>query len=84
MVHFEVQNFCFFLPVQVWCRLKFKTCVFLSLCRFCALYSLNLLFVFCLWRFGMTHGLLSKCIISQGIGIACFKRDVFPLFSLVS
>ena len=24
-VHFEVQNFCFFVPVQVCCTLKFKT-----------------------------------------------------------
>ena len=45
----------FFVPVQVWCTLKFKTFDFLSLCRFCTLYSLNLLFVLCLWRFGMTH-----------------------------
>ena len=36
-----------------------KLC-FLSLCRFCALSNLNLLFVLRLWGFGMTHGLLSK------------------------
>ena len=29
LVHFEVQNFCFFLPVQVWWTLKFKTLFFL-------------------------------------------------------
>ena len=30
LVHFEAQNFCFlFVPVQVWCTLRFKTCVFL-------------------------------------------------------
>ena len=29
LVHsFFFQNFCFFVPVQVWCTLKFKTCVF--------------------------------------------------------
>ena len=27
LVNFEVQNSCFFVPVQVWCTLKFKTCV---------------------------------------------------------
>ena len=35
--------FLFFLvPVQVWCTLKFKTFVFLSLCRFGALWSSKL------------------------------------------
>ena len=29
LVHFEVQNLCFFVPVQVWRAFKFKTCVFL-------------------------------------------------------
>ena len=53
---------------------------FLSLCRFCALYSLNLLFVLCLWRFGITHGLLSKCITSQGIGIVCLNVMFFHCF----
>ena len=37
LAHFEVQKFCFFAPVQVWCTLKFKTLIFLSLCRFGAL-----------------------------------------------
>ena len=27
-MHFEVQNFCFFVPVQVWCTLKFQTLIF--------------------------------------------------------
>ena len=76
----KFKTFVFFVPVQVWCTLNFKTCVFLSLCRFCAFYSLNLLFVLCLWRFGMTHGLLSKCIISQGIGIACLNVMFFHCF----
>ena len=39
LVHFEVQNFCFFVPVQVWCTLKFKTqciCSFLFwYCFYC-------------------------------------------------
>ena len=76
----KFETFVFFGPVQVWCTLNFKTCVFLSLCRFCAFYSLNLLFVLCLWRFGMTHGLLSKCIISQGIGIVCLSVMFFHCF----
>ena len=29
----------------------------------------------------MTHGLLSKCIISQGIGIACLTEMLFIVFS---
>ena len=37
LVHFEVQNFCFFVPVQVSCTLKFKSLFFLSLCRFGAI-----------------------------------------------
>ena len=76
----KFKTFVFFVPVQVWCTLNFKTCVFLSLCRFCAFYSLNLLFVLCLWRFGMTLGLLSKCIIPQGIGIVCLNVMFFHCF----
>ena len=77
LVHFEVQNFCFFVPVQVCCTLKFKTFVFVSLCRFGALWSLNLVFVLCLWRFGVTHGLLLKYILPHGIGIVCLKMMFF-------
>ena len=43
--------FVFFVPVQVWCTLKFKTFVFLSLCRFGALWSLQCLFFLSVCRF---------------------------------
>ena len=85
----------FFVPVQVWCTLKFKTFVFLSLCRFGALWSSSVFFVpvqvwctlqlkpsvcFVPVEVGMTHGLLSKCLISQGIGIVCLKVMFFHCF----
>ena len=44
--------FVFFVPVQVWCTLKFKTFVLLSLCRFRALWSSKLVFFLSLCRFG--------------------------------
>ena len=48
----DCEVFVFFVPVQVWCTLKFKTFVFLSLRRFGALWSSKLVFFLSLWRFG--------------------------------
>ena len=71
LVRSEVQNFCFFVPAQVWCALKFKTFVFFvpvqvwcalnfKTCAFCPVQvwctlTLKPGVFLCLWRFGATH-----------------------------
>ena len=72
----KFKTFVFFVPVQVWCTLKFKTCAFFVPVQVLCILQLKP----SVWRFGMTHGLLSKCIILQGIGIVCLNVMFFHCF----
>ena len=79
-MHFEVQNSCFFVPLQVWCTLKFNTCVFFVPVQVWCTLQLKPSVCFVPVEVGMTHGLLSKCLIFAGYWNCLLKGDVFPLF----
>ena len=75
----KFKTFVFFVPVQVWCTLKFKTCVFFVPVQVWCTLQLKPSVCFVPVEVGMTHGLLSKCLISKGIGSVCLK----VMFSIV-
>ena len=76
----KFKTFVFFVPVQVWCTLKFKTCVFFVPVQVWCTLQLKPSVCFVPVEVGMTHGLLSKCVISHGIGIVCLKVMFFHCF----
>ena len=76
----KFKTFVFFVSVQVWCTLKFKTCVFFVPVQVWCTLQLKPSVCFVPVEVGMTHGLLSNCLISQGIGIVCLKVMFFHCF----
>ena len=77
----------FFVPVQVWCTLKFNTLIFLSLCRFGALWSskpnafvhlyFDIVSIVCRYSWRMWHFLLPMQLF-EGSG-AFFMQRVYNL-----
>ena len=78
-MHFEVQNFCFFCPCAGLVHFEVQNmCFFVPVQVWCTL-QLEPSVCFVPVEVGMTHGLLSKCLISKGIGSVCLK----VMFSIV-
>ena len=55
--------FVVFVPVQVWCTLKFKTCVFFCPCAGLVHFEVQNLFFLSLCRFGAAHLWQHFCLI---------------------
>ena len=81
---FEVQNFCFFVPVQVWCTLNLKTCVFFVPVQVLCILQLKPSVCFVPVEVWYDSWLAIKMYYSAGYWNCLLKCDVFPLFLLVS
>ena len=79
-MHFEVQNFCFFCPCAGLVHFEVQNlCFFVPVQVRCTL-QLKPSVCFVPVEVGMTHGLLSKCLTSQGIGNVFLKVMFFHCF----